>query len=1365
MPRINLIGRKERIIMTKINHSFKWLSVLLSVLMLLTSLPLTALAAPASDIPKEMLDNVYLDALAYTGYNVQAQMDDGTIYKKYSGSVSAAIRSNIGYGLGPSGTETVASGTVTGKAPDIARFEANGLCCASYVSYVYFNYLPNVAGIDTSNITRPTNLRSAVAYNTVANSWVESGRGRRISFTQNADGSNFVPSEPIPIGSLIVFRHIPTGEIAHVALYAGYYNGQHYVTHVGNERGPEFCTVVGMSKSDYPEAVVQVVAPDIAEESGKIQVQKNDTNGKGLSGAYFIATSMSDSSLKYVIGPTNDSGFAESRDEIPYGQYKVYESVFPKNYRAYGPTEWIVNVNAENNGVAKFTALNELIPGSVKIVKESEDGNISGKEFHISGNGIDRDVVSGADGTITVPDLKPGVYTVSEREYPGYVPQKPQTVTIVSGDTAIVIFSNILRRGDLVVTKTAEDGLVEGKEFHLFGTSDTGQKVNMYVASDVSGKAYFKGIPIGTYTLSEENVEAKYVIPEDQTVQIFWNETAQASFDNILKKWRADIYKLDSELSGQKEDKQKLMSEGRYGRPENPGYPYGYSQGDATLEGAVYGVYQNGKLLKSYTTSENGHILTDWFECGDGYTIQEISSGTGYLIDDTVYYPYTYADGYTNEFNPVYLDVYETIKKSNIMLVKHSDDGSTQIEDPETGAQFHVYLKSSGSYATAEETERDVITIDKNGFGVSKELPYGLYVVEQISGKEGAEMMEPFEVMLKEHAEIYSFIINNAPVTALIDIVKKDATTGKTIPAAGVGFKIKDMATGEFIRQTVSYPTPMELDVFYTNEEGTLRLPEALAYGEYQLVEVTVGGAEGYVLDSTPVPFTVDGSKKTVIVEKHNVPQMGTVTIEKKGEVFASVIEKDGIYTPVYEMQGLEGAVFSVYAEQDAYTLDGTLRYAAGEKITTLTTGADGIAASEPIYLAKLRIVEEKAPYGMVLLKEPLYAELTYAGEEVRLTSTAISAVNERQKVGISLLKALEKDETYEIGLGEEYTNIRFGLFMAESLKAADGTELPKDGLLESVGIDENGMAVFSADIPVNAKLYVKEIATDAQYLLSDLAYPVEFRYGGQELAMVQLVVNNGEIIGNTIIRGRLEGLKKDSDGALVPGTVFGLFKPDEIEFTLDHALVTVESGEDGRFVIEGIPYGQWKLKELSCPAYLVPSDEVYDVTVTEQDQIISITVENKFVTGSARVTKVNAKNTDEKLSGCEFEVYCDINDNGVFDADIDTLCGRMTETEKGVYELNGLRYGGYFLLEVKAADGFIRDETYYNFRIEKDGASVEIENKEGVGFVNEPVPQVPGSPQTGDDSNMGLWLSLSIGSLLLLLTTGFVSRRKRRTL
>ena len=883
---------------------------------------------------------------------------------------------------------------------------------------------------------------------------------------------------------------------AHVAIYAGYYNGKHFVTHVGNDRGPEFSTIVGMSKGDYPEAVVQVVVPEFVEAYGSIEVQKNDTNGKGLAGAYFVATSQKDGT-QYLIGPTDAGGHGSSIERIPYGQYTVKETVFPVNYRAYGQTEWTVIVSAANNGAARFTAVNEEIPGNVKIVKESEDGRISGIRLNISGNGVNKDVVTGSDGSITVKDLKPGTYTVSEYEYEGYVPLPLQTVTVVSGGTSIVTFSNLLQRGNLVVTKTSEDGLVEGHEFRLYGTSTTGQQVDMYAVSDSSGKATFKDVPVGTYTLSEENTAARYVIPEDQTVTVTWKETAEAAVDNTLKKWRADIYKLDAEHADRNDRSAmpQLMAADTDAHKSVLGYPYGYTRGDATLEGAVYGVYQNGELVKAYTTDKDGYFLTDYFPCGDGWTIREITPSEGYLLDDTIYPVGAYPEKYSVEYNTLTMDVYETPIKSNIVLVKHSDNGDTQIETPEAGAQFKIWLKSSGSYDATDETERDLITIDAHGFGVSRDLPYGTYIVEQISGKEGAELLPAFEVYIKTHADIYSYIINNAPITALIDVVKKDATTGKVIPAAGIGFKIRDLQSGDFITQRINYPTPVDIDVFYTDNTGRLRLPEPLGYGEYELIEQTVGGAEGYVLDSTPVKFKVDGSAEVVVVEKYNQPQMGTITILKRGEVFFTVTEQNGIYTPHYEMQGLTGAVFGVYAVEDTYTLDGTKRYSAGEKVATLTTAADGTATSEPLFLGKFELREEKAPYGMVLLKEPVQTELTYAGEQVKITTVSETAVNERQKVVISLLKKLESDDTYGVGLGEEYKNIRFGLYAAETLTAADGTEIPQDGLLEIVGIDENGLAVFTVDVPAGAKLYVKEVATDAHYLLSDAVYPVAFDY------------------------------------------------------------------------------------------------------------------------------------------------------------------------------------------------------------------------------------------------------------------------------
>ena len=508
----------------------------------------------------------------------------------YTGSVDASIRSNIGYGTGPAGTETVSlAGTITGLAPNIAKFEANGLCCASYVSYVYFNFLPNIAGIDTSGITKPTNYRLAEAYDTLASSWVTAGTGRNISFTQS--GSTFTPSETIPIGSLVSFKN-SSGDIKHVAIYAGAYGGKHFITHVGNERGPEFGTIEGMTKGGTPQTVNQIVVPNFVNPTGSIEVSKTDTDGNSLSGACFVATLTTDNTKQYLIGPTDSNGYAKTAGPVPYGTYTVKETVFPTNYRSYGQTEWTVTVGASNNGKASFSAVNELIPGNIKIVKSSEDNKISGFEFDISGNGINKNVTTNSNGEIVVNDLKPGTYTVNEKVYDAYVPQSSQTVTVVSGQTTSVYFNNELRRGNLTVTKTAEDGLVEGLQFGLTGTSLSGEKVDMYAVSDNSGKVNFKDIPIGEYKVFEYQTPDRYVEPDELDVAIEWNKTAEENIHNALKKWRVEVYKSDYELVPAVAPT-SLNNTNDY---------YGVSQGDATLEGAVYGLYKGDKLIDTFTT-------------------------------------------------------------------------------------------------------------------------------------------------------------------------------------------------------------------------------------------------------------------------------------------------------------------------------------------------------------------------------------------------------------------------------------------------------------------------------------------------------------------------------------------------------------------------------------------------------------------------------------------------------------------------------------------------------------------------------------------------------------------------------------------
>lgn len=826
--------------------------------------------------------------------------------------------------------------------------------------------------------------------------------------------------------------------------------------------------------------------------------------------------------------------------------------------------------------------------GSAKIVKTSEDGKVDGILFRIQGNGIDKTVKTANGGQIQIDNLMPGVYTVTEQTENKYELQEIRRVTVVSGQTATVNFNNKLKRGNLTVIKTSEDGLNEGVKFHLFGTSLSGLAVDEYAVADKSGKAYFKDVLIGSgYTLEETDTAVRYVVPEKQTAEIEWNKLTEKSFHNILKKWQLTVTKSDN--------------------------GNGTPQGDASLAGAKYGVYKGEQLIDTYITDSNGQFTTKYYVCDSDWTLRELTPSEGYLVNTEILHIGAEAKLYTVEYNSTALDALETVQKGKIAVIKHCDDGSTQIETPEKGAEFEVYLKKSGSYENAKESERDILVCDENGFAETKLLPYGIYTVKQTKGWDGKEMMKPFDVFISKNGETYRYLINNAVFKSLIEIVKKDAETGKIIPASGIGFKVRNTDTGEYIVQHINYPTPADIDIYYTDITGKLMLPEALPYGNYEIIEQNT--CYGYVLDSTPVPFKVDGSKTVVTVEKHNIAQKGTITVAKTGEVFSTVSQTDRLCQPVYETKGLQGAVYEITAAEDVYTLDGTLRYAKGAVVDEITTEKDGRATSKPLYLGKYEIREIKAPYGMVLNGESQTVELTYAGQEISITETSAEFCNKRQKAEISLAKMLAQDEKFGIGMNNEILSVQFGLFADEDLKAADGSVIPKDSLLEIVSCDENGKAIFKTDIPVGAKLYVKEIATDSRYILSDTKYPVEFVYAGQEIANVKIKANNGKVIENNLIYGNIKGLKIDRETEeTIADAMFGLFHGDETEFTEANAVLTATSDENGIFVFENVPFGNWTVKELQPAPNYLPSDDIYRITVANNNQVIEITAVNDRV-------------------------------------------------------------------------------------------------------------------------------------------------------
>lgn len=1069
--------------------------------------------------------------------------------------------------------------------------------------------------------------------------------------------------------------------------------------------------------------------------------------------------------------------------------------------------------------------------GTMHLVKTSEDGIVSGIPFTITGNGISKNVVTGSDGTIDVSDLIAGTYTVTEQSIDRYEPQESQQVTIVGGQTATVTFNNTLKRGSLEVVKSSEDNFVEGVTFHLYGTSLAGLAVDEYAVTDENGVARFDDVLISggnQYTVEEVDTAIRYVIPDAQTVSIQWDQVAERSFHNVLKKFTVTVTKTDSET--------------------------GEPQGDASLAGAKYGIYKGGELKDVYYTDENGQFTSEEYVCDTDWTVQEIEPSEGYLLDTTVHPVGADPALYVIEHNTPSTDVTEDVIKGNIRLIKHidaededveivpeepeptiepevsepaledeelpaetpsaeslveetetapesSDGASLQeiesdisatsetaeafadseadaettditdpsepgtqetsqtetepegsltpesvatedieasggaglIEQPEEGAVFEVYLASAGSYDAAKESERDLLVTDADGIAVSKDFPYGLYRVHQVEGMDGQAFAPDFTVYISAHGQTYSYILNNQTINSFIRVEKRDAETGKIIPAAGVGFQIRDLSTGELVSQTVYYPSPVTITTFYTDNSGTLMLPSELPWGPYELIEVAT--CYGYVLDSEPVPFTVDGSSDVVTVTKSNMPQKGIIHIQKTGEIFASVVHEDELYQPVYEVAGLEGATYTITAKEDIVTPDGTVRYTAGEVVDIITTGPDGVASSKELYLGTYLVTEDESPYGMTLNNEPQPVELVYAGQEVELTETSAGFYNERQHVSISLKKFMETDELFGIGSNGEAANVTFGLYAAETLTAADGSEIPADGLIEIVAVSTDGTAFCQSDLPMGS-FYLQELVTDSHYLLTDEKFPVTFEYAGQDIPVVEIAANDGEAISNELKYGSVSGMKTGEDGEALEGALIGLFAPGTEEFTEDTALMTAVSVEDGSFRFDNVPAGSWILREIQQPEGFVLSEEQFPVTISEDEQVVEITIQNEWIRGNITLTKYDADYPDNKLTGAIFEVYRDSNGNQVLDEG-DELIGEMEETSEGVYWMEDLIYDGYFVKEKVAPEGFILDENAYFVFVDTDGETYEVENEAGKGFLNEAMKGSLKIVKTTDDGKV----------------------------
>ena len=471
---------------------------------------------------------------------------------------------------------------------------------------------------------------------------------------------------------------------------------------------------------------------------------------------------------------------------------------------------------------------------------------------------------------------------------------------------------------------------------------------------------------------------------------------------------------------------------------------------------------------------------------------------------------------------------------------------------------------------------------------------------------------------------------------------------------------------------------------------------------KYTLTETKA--PKGYVLNKQSKTFEFDfkgnnAEYSTLKIDFDNRTQKGIISVTKTGDIFSTVtgmasaiykdengnIHEDGYttFTPHFATANLAGAEFEIKAAEDIVTKDGTLRYSRGEVVDKIKTNGKGEASTKELYIGKYTVTETKAPKGYVLNSKPQTVEIKYAGQNVRLSDTVkADFVNDYQGVKITIGKVMERDDKFDVGTSEDIKSVRFGLFAAEEIVAADGSAIPKDGMITFVTVNEGQTAVFNEKIPFG-KYYVQEIATDEKYVLNGEKHLVTFEYAGQKTKTVEIDCGK---MKNKLKRGTVEGIKVDDHDKPLENAVFGLFKADCKELTEANAIMTAVSDKDGKFSFEKIPYGKYIVTELVSPDGYVFSDKQYEVTISKDKQIIKLKAVNEEITLNISKKDVYGK----ELKGAKMQLID--KDGKVVDEWI---------SDGTVHVVKCLKAGKYILKEVAAPLGYII-ATDIEFEIDK---------------------------------------------------------------